>query len=174
MKKRILGYAIVAILGILSALVVSSIFQPSWVQGSSMYPTVKDQSLVLMNKVAYLLEEPKVGDIVVFKSHIYTDSGEGKLLIKRVIGVEGDRISITDGKVYRNSKVVEESYVNSTERHDNMEEITVEKGKIFVMGDNRNSSLDSRDVVVGQVDRTSILGKVDVRLLPIKDIGTIQ
>lgn len=174
MKKRILGYVIVAMLGIMSALIVTSIFQPSWVQGSSMYPTVEDQSLVLMNKVSYLIEEPEVGDIVVFKSHVYTDSGEGKLLIKRVVGIEGDRISIVDGKLLRNGETISEDYINLPEQHDNMEEIVVEEGKLFVLGDNRGVSLDSRNVVVGQVDIQSILGKVDLRLLPIEEIGKIQ
>jgi signal peptidase I len=86
----------------------------------------------------------------VFKAHIYSDNGEEKDLIKRVIGVAGDVIEVKDGVVYRNGKVLQEDYIYGGQTPGDMAPFTVDEGYIFVMGDNRPNSMDSRDPSIGE------------------------
>ena len=111
------------------------------VDGHSMDPTLHDQQLLIINSLPY---QPSHGDIVVIDAY----TPHGQTLIKRVIGVAGDTIDIdfTTGAVYRNGEALDEPY-------------TVPEGTIFVMGDNRNNSLDSRRSDIGFVDIRDVMGK---------------
>ena len=117
---------------------------------------------------------PEYGDIIVFDAAIYTAEGEGKKLIKRVIGLPGDVLEIKGGLVYRNGKALQEEYVYGQLTPGEMIPTTVSKGCIFVMGDNRPTSLDSRDPAIGQVPLADIMGRVDLRLYPFDQIGAIR
>lgn len=130
MKIKELVFPIVYILGLL---LVVSLFGISYTSGSSMYPTIKDGTVLIINRVI----EPKHGDIV----NVWSDILE-KDLCKRVIGLEGDTIEIRDGVVYRNDEKVDEPFNEDTTT--NIEKFTVGKGDVFVAGDNRNHSTDSR------------------------------
>jgi signal peptidase I len=125
-----------------------------------MEPAVMDNSLVLLNKASYWMAAPVYGDIVVFKSNVFTDNSEGKLLVKRIIGVENDEIEIVEGKVYRNGRAVREDYATGLNPQENMEKTKIAEGKVFVLGDHREVSLDSRDKSIGQVRISEIIGKV--------------
>ena len=100
-------------------------------------------------------------------------------LVKRVIGLPGDKIKIdfVNGIVYRNGEALTEEYTNTpTNLPENFPingEITVEEGKVFVLGDNRNYSKDSRSNQVGQVDMRYIMGKAYLRIWPLNALGTV-
>lgn len=124
-----------SIVYVVMMIVVVSLFGISYTSGNSMYPTVENDEVLIINRFI----EPKHGDIV----NIWSDILE-KDLCKRVIGLEGDTIEIVDGVVYRNGEELDEPFNEDTST--DMEEFTVGKDEVFVMGDNRNNSTDSRDL----------------------------
>jgi signal peptidase I len=135
-----------------------------------MEPAVMNNNLVLLNRASYWIMPPAYGDIVVFRSSVFTDNGEGKMLVKRVIGIENDEIEIVEGKVHRNGRVIEENYAVGLNPEENMEKIKIAKGRVFVLGDHRDVSLDSRDKSIGQVQVSDIVGRVSMRLLPFSEM----
>lgn len=148
------------------------------VDGTSMVPTLHDHDKIVITNLFY---SPKRGDVVVLyadKLYNYGDQTYGKRIVKRIIGVEGDEIDIdfNEGIVYRNGEALDEIYVNSptTTQFDVEFPITVQEDCVFVMGDNRNMSTDSRDSDVGMVNINSIMGKVVFKILPINDFGVIK
>lgn len=173
MIKSILEMVKTVAVAIVIALIITAFFDPTLVKGYSMYPTIQPNNFLVINKIPYMNGEPKHGEIVVFKAEIATLGDSEKDLIKRVIGVAGDKIYISNGTVYRNGEALKESYIYMGTTPGDMAEITVEKGKIFVMGDNRPVSLDSRDKRLGQVDVKAVLGRADIRLFPFNEIGLL-
>ena len=95
-------------------------------------------------------------------------------MIKLVIGVAGDTIEIKNGKVYRNGEVLEEDYVYGGVTPGEMGPVVVSENHVFVMGDNRPVSLDSRDAAVGEVALEDIFGRADFRLFPFNQFGVIK
>ena len=142
------------------------------VKESSMESTLHENDYLFVNRQAYLTaDHPDYGDIIVFQSHIQRDDGKGeKLLIKRVIGVENDVIDIHDGVVYRNGKALEEPYTKEGYTEGDISNYKVSENEVFVMGDNRRVSLDSRSSEVGTVSEDSIVGKAFIRLYPFNKI----
>ena len=174
-KKAIFEWVKVIITALILAFVITRFIIPSRVQGESMFPTLHENDYLIVNRMTYKFREPEMKDIIVFKSEILQDNGKSKKdLVKRVIGVEGDHIKIQDSNVYVNDKLLDEKvYI-----HDNYTsgdiDITVPKGKIFAMGDNRERSKDSRVQEVGLVDEDSVIGKVMIRLYPFDKIGGVE
>ena len=160
------------LIALVIVLVVTMIIKPTIVKESSMEPTLYENNYLFINKMAYIkAEHPDYGDIIVFKSNIDKDDGNGKkLLIKRVIGVENDVIDIHDGMVYRNGTALDESYTLDGITSGNVDNYLVPEDCVFVMGDNRGISLDSRSSEVGAVEEDSIVGKAFVRLYPFDEI----
>ncbi|MBR2620618.1 MAG: signal peptidase I, partial [Firmicutes bacterium] len=142
---------------------------------SSMEPTLYENNYLFINKLAYMTKDhPGYEDIIVFKSGLETDDGKGKkLLIKRVIGVEGDVITVSEGVVYRNGYPLEEPYTLEGYTNGTVSELTVPQDQVFVMGDNRSISLDSRDPSVGTVSEDDIMGKAFIRLYPFSEFGLL-
>lgn len=140
------------------------------VDGSSMNPGLVDGERLLLSSLPY---EPEYGDVVVIDS--YTDYG--KLLIKRVIGKSGDVIDIDfeQGIVYRNGEALEEPYTaDKTYLSEGATfPITVPEGMLFIMGDNRNDSKDSRSPEIGCVSEGDVLGQAVLRLTPFDKFGLI-
>lgn len=134
------------------------------VQGSSMYPTLHNNDRLIINKIEYETGDPKYGQIVILRHT------KGVDFVKRVIGKGGDTISVKDNTVYRNGKALDEPYVNSVP-YDDFPEVTVPKGKYFVMGDNRANSLDSRYAEVGFISKKDMIGHVVFRFWPTDRIG---
>ena len=137
------------------------------VDGSSMYPTLNHGDKVLTTGLFY---QPEVGDIIVFQ----TDVHGPQPLVKRVIAVEGQTVDIDfeRGIVYVDGVALDEPYTNSptNDRESFTGPVTVPEGCLFVMGDNRNASTDSRSSSVGMVDERCIIGKVHIIALPGKDV----
>ena len=135
-----------------------------------MHPTLENGDYLLINRIEPKLSGIEKGDIVVFKSNLIQDDGKTrKDLVKRVIATEGDHIKIENSKVYVNDKLIEEPYIDDDIMTETID-ATVPKGKMFVMGDNRDNSLDSRNEMVGFVDEKEVIGKVFVRLFPFDKI----
>ncbi|WZL71819.1 signal peptidase I [Clostridiaceae bacterium 35-E11] len=172
MKKEVLEWLKTIIISVVIALVITTFIRPTLVKGYSMYPTLHPYDYLIINKIPYMMHEPEKGDIVVFKSHLKTIEGREKDLIKRVVGVEGDTIKIKNGKVTVNGEELQEDYINGNYTSGDIE-IVVPENMVFVMGDNRENSLDSRDERVGPVEIDTVRGKVLVRLYPFSKIGKV-
>lgn len=172
-KESVKEWVKTILISVVIALVITTFVRPTLVKGYSMYPTIEEYDYLIINRMPYMTKEPEYGDIIVFKTNQLTVDGEKKDLIKRVIGLPGDTIEILDGVVYRNGKALDEPYIFGGYTAGEIE-ITIHEGKIFVMGDNRQNSLDSRDSRVGEVPMSNIRGKVIVRLFPFNKIGPLD
>lgn len=152
--------------------IISLIIKPTIVKERSMEPTLYENNYLFINKLAYIASDhPDYGDIIVFDSDLERDDGEGnKMLIKRVIGVENDVIDIHDGVVYRNGQALDESYTLDGYTAGDISGYVVPQDSVFVMGDNREVSLDSRSDEVGTVYEDDIVGKAFIRLYPFDEI----
>lgn len=143
------------------------------VDGDSMYPTLQHMDyLVLQSNFFYDDDDISNGDIVVLNVPYYWEN-ERSLIVKRVIATEGQRIDIHDGKVYVDGECLEEDYINGAVTKERISgkplefPTVVPDGHIFVLGDNRGRSSDSRDAEkVGMVDERCVLGKVWTIVLP--------
>lgn len=141
------------------------------VKGTSMNPTLNNQDKMLVSDVFYT---PKVGDIVVFRKEEYDPD---KALVKRVIATAGQEINIDfdKGIVYVDGAAIEEDYIKelTTTKLDFIGPQTVPEGCVFVMGDNRNMSTDSRKSEIGMVDNRLIIGKVYCVIFPLTSFGKV-
>ncbi len=161
------------IIALLIAGTILLFFKPIVVKQESMQPTFYSNDYVIVSRQAYnLFGDVERGDVIVFKSDLVDENGEQKHLIKRVIAVGGDTIEIRDGYVYLNREMLDEPYVAEEGISGEMSSVTVEEGKMFVMGDNRRVSQDSRSPELGQVEESSIVGKVVLRIYPFDSIET--
>jgi signal peptidase I len=149
------------------------IISPQEINGASMEPTYHNTELVLTNKIAYKLGEPKRGEVIIFKS----PSNKEIDYIKRIIGLPGDRVKLSNNSFYVNDQKVEEPYLPEgiitspgTFLHED-EEITVPEGEYFVSGDNRPHSSDSREF--GPIPLKDIIGRVLLRYWPPNRAGII-
>jgi signal peptidase I len=158
--------------GIVIALVIEAFFiQAFWIPSPSMVPTLEVGDRVLVNKLAYRWGDVERGDVVVFeRPEGLEGNGNPKDLIKRVIAVGGDTIESRNGLVYVNGERVDESgYLEPGTPTDDLPPTEVPEGQVFVMGDNRTNSQDSR--VFGAVSEDTIVGRAFVKVLPLSDIG---
>ena len=142
------------------------------VVGTSMNPTLNNSDKMLVSGLFY---KPKVGDVVVFKKDEYNPN---KALVKRVIAVEGQEINIDfdRGIVYIDGQPVQEDYIAelTKTKEDFIGPKTVPEGCVFVMGDNRNMSTDSRKTEIGMVDTRLILGKAYMVIYPLSEFRVIE
>ena len=162
------------LVAVICAVIILQFIKPTIVKETSMQPTLYENNYIFLSKQAYLFGDPKAGDIIVFHSNLKTENGKEKLLIKRIIGLTGDKIKISDEKVYLNDEILEEPYTLEPYTAGWVEETEVPQGSLFVMGDNRQNSSDSRDESVGFVKIDKVLGKAVFRLYPFNDIGLIK
>jgi len=151
------------------ALVVKTfLIQAFFIPSLSMYPTLDKGDRVLVNKLSYKVHDVHRGDLVVFERPPGQPASTIKDLIKRVVGLPGDQIEARSGVVYINGHRLSEPYLVDGVTTDNLPLMTVPKGDVFVMGDNRGDSADSR--VFGPIDEDSIVGRAFIRVWPIPDI----
>lgn len=129
------------------------LFEVFVVEGRSMYPTLIETERVMVNKLVYRFDNPKLGDIVVFRYD------PGRDFIKRVIGVAGDRVEIQNGQVYVNNTLLEEPYLLENMDIYDYGPVDVPPGYLFLMGDYRQNSMDSRDPRVGYISEEDIKGR---------------
>ncbi|EPY2276469.1 signal peptidase I [Clostridium sporogenes] len=196
-KKEIESW-IFSILGaiLIAGLVNSKVFAKVRVQQNSMENTLLTNEQLVVDKLSYNFAEPKKGDIIIFHENkekgtiaedtldmvdniisIFNNNNDSiekdDRLIKRVIGIPGDEIDIKDGHLYLNGKKLEESYVKgeTIEREFKLP-IKVSENKLFVLGDNRMISKDSR--MFGLIDYKQVEGKAIYRVYPFNHVGKVK
>ena len=153
----------------ISVLIITFLYQPVRVEGTSMLPRLEDHDRLFINKFVYHVTSVQRGDVVVF--HYPRDPS--KSYIKRVIGLPGDHMWIDEGTVWLNGKPLREDYVPRKYRDSrSMPEFIVPEGSYFMMGDHRSISSDSRDF--GPVDRDLIYGKAEFVYWPARDAGVVH
>ncbi len=149
--------------------VVQAFFIPS----PSMTPTLLEGDHILVNKFIYRFREPRIGEIIVFRAPgEASDDGTEKDFIKRLVGLPGDILEVREGKLYRNEKPVAEPYLLEKEIAYSMKPTRVPRGRLFVLGDNRNDSRDSH--WWGALERKRVIGKAVVRFWPLKRFGSLR
>jgi signal peptidase I len=164
---------------VLAAVIRTFLFAPIVVDGLSMMPTLHDQDRMIVNKFSYSIGEPKRFDVIVFHAP------ENKDYIKRVIGLPGDTVEYKDDVLYVNGKAYEEPYLEEYKKQvidgpltepftlvDKIGRKTVPEGHLFVMGDNRRFSKDSRHI--GTIPMDKVLGKTNLLYWPIKDAQIVD
>lgn len=163
--KNILPYLIIVVVVILIRLFIAT---PVQVVGSSMYPTLNNNEILLLNKLVNINKSYKRFDIIVIKYNSET-------IIKRIIGLPGEKIEYIDNVLYVNGEIVNESFEHDVTDDFNIQELgedTIPDNTYLVLGDNRGISKDSR--LIGFIDEKNIIGKSSIRLLPINKIGFIN
>ena len=143
---------------------ITIFIKPTIVHGDSMEPSLHDGDYLLVSKAAYKMNEPKQGDIVIFPV-----KEEKKLYIKRVIGVPGDVISIKEGVVYINGNEDNKTVTLEGCTSGDIKDYVVPDGEIFVLGDNRMNSIDSRQIGTRKID--DVKGVVFLRTWPFESFG---
>lgn len=173
LKKEIIDWIKTISISLVLAFLIVQVIKPTIVSGESMYPTLNNKDYLILNRLSYKLGDIKRGDIIVFKTDLKQDNGKEKDLIKRVIAIPGDHLVIMDSQVYLNDKLIEEPYIDNAYTSGDVD-IVIPDGEVFVMGDNRENSKDSRSEDVGLVNESDILGEVMIRLLPLNKIGSVD
>jgi signal peptidase I len=173
-KKRKAGLAELVLTAFVAFVLVFGFVRPFIVEAyripsESMVPTLEVGDRLLANKFIYRFFEPERRDIVVFDS---VDEDDDQTLIKRVVGLAGDEIQVQGGVLYVNGEAQEEPYLNDTDQSRSFYGPTVvPEGHIFVMGDNRGNSADSR--VFGPLPLENLKGEAFMRFWPVSKISTI-
>ncbi|GKU82452.1 signal peptidase I [Niallia sp. NCCP-28] len=179
-KNEVWEWSKALIIAVLLAFVIRYfLFAPIVVDGESMMPTLHDQDRMIVNKLNYKISDPKRFDIIVFHAP------EGKDYIKRIIGLPGDALEYKDDVLYINGKAYEEPYLEEYKKQvvdgpltesftleEKTGKKTVPEGELFVMGDNRRDSKDSRHI--GTVSFEKVLGNTSVIYWPVSDIRIIK
>ena len=158
---------------VLAAMVGIMLFQTVTMQESSMEPTIAVGDRFFINRVVYKFSSPKRGDLIVFRTNASDDAA---LHIRRVIGLPGETIQISGGRILIDGEAYKEGKDFPMISNPGLasSSITLESGEYFVLGDNRNNSIDSRWSDVGNVSREDIVGKVALRIYPFKKFGFIK
>jgi len=147
-------------------------FRVSGVSGSSMVPTLEDRQQLILRVIGY--DTPQRGDVIVITAPHYTEDP----LVKRVIAVGGDTVDIdpATGNVSINGEVQYEPYISERIRDFGNQQypLYIPEGCVFVMGDNRNASTDSRETAIGILPQENIIGKVIFRFWPITKVGVVR
>ncbi len=163
--KSLLPYIIIIIVVVFIKLFIMT---PIRVNGESMSPTLEEKDIMILNKTAYYFNKPKRFDIVVVNM-------PDEYLIKRVIGLPGEEIEYKDNTLYVNGKKVDENFKHGKTEDFHIEKLgsdTVPQGSYLVLGDNRESSLDSREL--GFIKEDQLLGKTTFILLPFNRFGHVS
>ena len=172
-RSGLVEWIVVVAVAISSALLVRAyVLQQFAVEGTSMLSTLHPSDRVLVNKLSYRLHDPRRGDVVVLK-RIESNSQE-RDLIKRVVGLPGETIEYRACQLFINGSLINEPYLDPlivapSRCGADQPAVLVQPNHVFVMGDNRGGSLDSRDNSVGQVDYSNLIGRAFVVMWPFAD-----
>ena len=169
--RELLSFVIyLAVILLVTFLTIHYVGQRTQVNGDSMQNTLQDGDNLIVDKISYQFHDPKRFDIIVFPFQYE----ENTYYIKRVIGLPGETVQIDDvGNIYINGEVLEESYGREVIRDAGLaaDPIKLGEDEYFVMGDNRNDSLDSRVPSVGTIKREDIIGRAWLRIFPFDKFG---
>ena len=174
-KKEILQTLLYIVIVVLAVLfVVNFVAQRTRVSGPSMYPTLEDGDNLIVEKITYRFRDPERFDVIIFP---HEEDGEEVYFIKRIIGLPGETIQIdAEGNIYIDGELLEEEYGYETISNAGLasDPITLGEDEYFVMGDNRNNSLDSRYEEVGNILGEDIVGRAWVRIYPFDSAGLVK
>ncbi|PRO67166.1 signal peptidase I [Alkalicoccus urumqiensis] len=164
-EKKSGSWLVPIIVAVAVAFVVRSFFiAPYVVEGASMEPSLHDRDRILVNKTASWIGEYERGDIVIIEGE------NDRHYIKRVIGLPGESLEMQDGSLQVDGTEIDEPYIlEMMEYTESLEPVTLEEDEFFVMGDNRNNSLDSRNGL-GMIDEEHIVGRSAVVFFPFTDV----
>ena len=142
------------------------------VSGNSMYPTIADGDSIVIDRITYRFLEPRRFDVIIFPSQYQ----EGIHYVKRIIGLPGETVQITDGRVYINGSLLKErfDFGDIASAGVAQSQVVLGEDQYFVLGDNRSESNDSREPAIGNVPRDSIIGKAWLRTQPLGRFGLIR
>lgn len=162
----------IALAALLFFVVRSFIFRVAHVTGNSMEPTLSHGDMVVLNRLSYLFTSPRVGDIVAFPF----PEDPSEFYIKRVIAVPGDIVDLQGGIFIINGQPLDDAFSQepTVSFGDIGFPITIEEGRYFVLGDNRNGSMDSRFSSVGNVTARDMVGRVAIRIYPFNRLGQVD
>jgi signal peptidase I len=138
------------------------LFKPFTIHQVSMQPTLMEGDRILLNRIVYHFREPRSGDVIVFHSPL----SDKEDLVKRIVAVAGDTVAVHQGTLYVNGVAREEPYLLEENIEGDYPETPIPAGQVFVMGDNRNNSGDSR--LFGPLERSMIIGEAFVVYWPIR------
>lgn len=156
---------------LLAALVIKTfLFQAFYIPSESMLPTLEKQDRVLVNKLSYRLHDINRGDVVVFERPP-NEAGVIRDLIKRVVGLPGETVEGRDGRVFIDGEPLAEPYLPGATTTATFGPEKIPRGHIWVMGDNRSSSADSR--VFGSISTDRVVGRAFVRVWPLNALGLL-
>jgi signal peptidase I len=155
---------------ILAFLITKFVAHHTSVEGSSMETTLTNNDQLIVENISYYLHDPERFDVIVFP---YNDEVN---YIKRIIGLPGETVQIRNGCIYINGELLDESYGRETIEDPGIaaEEIQLGDDEYFVLGDNRNASIDSRKEEVGLIKRSDIKGKAWLRFYPMDRVSLIE
>lgn len=162
-----------ALVVLFAYLIITFVGQRTRVNGSSMEDTLDNGDNLIVDKISYRFGSPKRFDVVVFPY----PRDPSTFFIKRVIGLPGETVQIdASGKIYINGQVLEEHFGRETIADPGLAEKPIQLGddEYFVMGDNRNNSMDSRDARVGPIRGKSMVGRALLRIWPLNKIGFVR
>ena len=159
---------------LVGVLLVVFVIEKSSVEGVSMDPTLQDHDVILVEKISRYFRAVERGDIVVLDTQRFRQVDIHNDIIKRVIGLPGETVSFSEGKVYINDVLLDETYLsdNIPTLDIGVQPIKLRENEYFCMGDNRSSSLDSRSL--GAFSGDDIKGRAVLRIFPIEDFGGIS
>ncbi|WP_051233607.1 signal peptidase I [Butyrivibrio sp. NC3005] len=161
---------------LLTFLFITFVAQKTEVSGRSMLNTLHDRDSLIVSKISYELGTPNRFDIVVFP-HINKATNEKTFFIKRIIGMPGETVQIDfNGNIYINGEVLDEHFGKETIQNPGnaINPIVLGEDEYFVLGDNRNDSLDSRFTDVGKIKRDELVGKAVFRIYPFDTFGKLK
>ena len=155
--------------------VIAFVGQRTEVDGQSMEPMLSDGDNLIADKITYRFRDPERFDIIVFPFKYKEDT----FYIKRIIGLPGETVQIDEeGKIYIDGEILEENYGREIIQSNTIgiagEPILLGEDEYFVLGDNRNNSMDSRTEVVGNIKREEIIGRAWIRIWPLSDAGVLK
>lgn len=160
---------------LITFLFITFVAQRTEVSGHSMMNTLQDKDSLIVSKISYEIGDPERFDIVVFP---HVDAmGNSTYFIKRIIGMPGETVKIDlDGNIYINGQILVESYGREVIKNPGVayEGVTLGPDEYFVMGDNRNDSMDSRYEDVGNIKRDELVGKAWLRIYPFDSFGIVK
>ena len=168
--KRFIAFLFAATLGVGSGLLVAANYEVTQVTDDTMASTYREGDHILVDRmtIAEIFGDGRAfrrGDVILFENHMYMETGEGSVMMKRIVGMPGEWVSIEEGVVYIDGEPLDESdYLTATDAGtfvgEDMVKRFVDAGQYFVLGDHRAKSTDSRSETVGLVKAEDIKGKV--------------
>jgi len=172
-NRAMINWLMTIIISLMIVLVFTMFVRPSIAKGKTFYPILGENDYVLMNNMPYVFSQPQYNDIIILKSSLLSIDGSKRDLVKKIIGLPGDKIEIKDGKFYRNDVFIKAD-VSPDEKIQSMNPLVIAENKVFVLGDEHIKSHDSKDIPFGEVLMEDIKGKIIIRLFPINQMGYIR